>query len=120
MFKYPIGYRFLQIAFIIVPIVAGLDKFFNFLVHWPDFICPQVSDMLQGYDQAFMMAVGVVEIIVGIGNLLVPKVFAFITAAWLIVVITNLILTGQDYDIALRDLGLCLSALGFGILSFRK
>ena len=121
MFRFPnIGYRFLQLAFIIIPITAGLDKFFNLLTYWPMYLSPWASGMLGGYDQAFMMLVGVIEIIAGIGTIIIPKVFGFIVAAWLAVIIANLVMMGQFYDVAARDLGLCLAAIALGLLSFRK
>lgn len=119
MFTYPAGYRFLQVAFIIVPIVAGLDKFFNLLTYWPNYLSPMASEMLQGHDELFMMVVGVIEIIAGIGNIIIPRVFGFIVAAWLLLVIINLLMTGQYFDVAARDLGLLLSAVALGLLSFR-
>jgi hypothetical protein len=120
MFRFPGGYRFLQVAFIILPILAGLDKFFNLLAYWPQYLSPLVVEMLNGQDAAFMMAVGVIEIIAGIGNIIVPKVFGFIVAAWLLLIIGNLVSMGQYYDVAARDLGLLLCALALGILSFRS
>lgn len=33
-------------------------------------------------------------------------------AVWLLLISTNLVLTGQYFEIALRDIGLCLSAFG--------
>lgn len=64
-----------------------------------------------------MMFAGVVEIIAGIGIFYKPRLFAYIVALWLAMIIVNLLLTGRYYDIALRDLGLLLSALALGSLA---
>ena len=114
-----VAYRFLQIAFIIVPIVAGLDKFFHYLAHWTHYLSPYVSQVVHYNNARFMMFVGIIEIIVGIGNIIVPKVFGFITAGWLALIIINLLLLGHFWDIALRDLGLCLGAVALGIMGLK-
>lgn len=65
----------------------------------------------------FMMAVGVVEIIAGLGVLFKPKFFAYVVSLWLLGIVINLLMTGHYFDIALRDIGLCLSSLALGRLS---
>lgn len=46
-----------------------------------------------------------------------PKVGAWIVAAWLGVIILNLLAVGNFLDVALRDLGLLLGALALAQLS---
>lgn len=58
-----------------------------------------------------MLAVGVVEILAGILVALWPRVGALVVAGWLAVIILNLLLVGDFYDVALRDFGLLLGAL---------
>lgn len=111
------AYRILQVAFVIAPILAGLDKFFYFLTYWPVYIAPFALNILHGHDQAFMMVVGVVEVIAGIGVFFKPKIFAYVVAVWLFCIIVNLLLTGHYFDIALRDVGLLLGAVALGRLS---
>jgi hypothetical protein len=64
-----------------------------------------------------MYVVGVIEIVVGIGVFLKPKIFAYVVAAWLFLIIVNLLLIPGYFDVALRDLGLMLGALALGRLS---
>ena len=111
------AFRLLQIAFILVPLVGGLDKFFDVLTDWSNYIAPFFQGILNGYDQGFMMAVGVVEIVVAIGIWLKPKFFACILSIWLCCIIINLLMTGQYFDIALRDTALLLGSLALGKLS---
>ncbi len=111
------AFRLLQIVFIVAPIVAGLDKFFYFLTDWSAYISPEASQLVQGKFRTALMAVGVIEIIVGVGMIFRPKIFSYIVAIWLLLIIVNLLLTGRYYDIALRDLGLLLGALALGRLS---
>jgi hypothetical protein len=111
------AFQILQVTFVIAPIVAGLDKFFNILTNWSQYLSPLVSRIIQHHDQGFMMLVGAVEIAAGIGVLLKPRIFAYIVSLWLLGILLNLLLTGLYFDIALRDLGLCLAALSLGKLS---
>ena len=64
-----------------------------------------------------MMVVGVIEIVAGIGVALKPRIFAYVVAAWLAVIIINLLLIPGYFDVALRDFGLLLGALALGQLS---
>jgi hypothetical protein len=115
-----VGYQafiLLRITFIVAPILAGLDKFFYLLTNWSNYLSPFVLQMVQGHDRGFMGVVGVIEIIAGLGVIFKPKIFSYIIALWLLGIIINLLLTGQYFDIALRDVGLFLSAIALGRLS---
>ena len=101
------------------PIVAGLDKFFDFLVNWDNYLAPFIQRVLGIAPHTFMQAAGIVEIIAGIGVALKPRIFGYIVSAWLIGIVVNLLLTGQYFDIALRDFGLSLGALALARLSVR-
>ena len=118
------AYQILHLGFIVAPIVAGADKFFHLLVNWDNYLAPVVNQLLGGHGHAFMLVAGVIEIIAGIGVALRPRIFAYVVAAWLLGIIVNLLLIPPShpfphYDVALRDLGLCLGALALGRLSGR-
>ena len=111
------AYTVLKFGFTVAPVIAGLDKFFNFLVDWTQYLTPLVPAWT-GIDSAiFMMAIGVVEIIAGILVAVKPKWGAWIVAAWLWGIIINLLLVPGYYDIALRDLGLSFGALALARLA---
>ncbi len=112
-----LAYQFLQVGFIVLPIVAGLDKFFHLLTDWSQYLSPFISKMVHYHDSQFMIFVGIVEIAVGIGMIIVPRICAFIAAGWLGLIVINLVLLGHFWDIALRDIGLGLSAIALGMLS---
>jgi hypothetical protein len=111
------AFQILRIGFTVAPILAGLDKFFDVLVDWDKYISPMANNVLGGHGHQFMLVVGVIEIIAGIGVFLKPRVFAYVVAAWLLLIILNLLSIPGYYDIALRDLGLLLGALALGRLS---
>ncbi len=109
------AFLILRLGFTVAPILFGLDKFFNVMTDWVDFLPAFVTDTISG--TAVMAIVGVVEIVAGIGVWLRPRIFAHVVAAWLALIIVTLILAGGFLDIALRDLGLLLGALALGQLA---
>ena len=111
------AYQLLHVAFVAAPVIAGLDKFAQLLVNWDQYLAPQARSILGSATHTFMLVVGVVEIIAGLIVALKPKIGAYIVAAWLALIIVNLLLNGRYFDIALRDFGLFLGALALGRLS---
>lgn len=105
------AYAVLRGAFTIAPIVFGLDKFSNVLVHWDRYLAPVLSNPLPVSPQQAMYAVGVVEVVAGLVVLLHPRLGGLVVAAWLAGIIVNLLLIPGYYDVALRDFGLLLAAV---------
>lgn len=118
------AYRLLHVGFILAPIIAGVDKFFHLLVNWDNYLAPVVNIAIGGRGHGFMLIVGVIEIIAGIGVALRPRIFSYVVAGWLLGIVVNLLLIPPSnpmphYDVALRDFGLFLGALALGRLSGR-
>lgn len=111
------AYRILQFGFTVAPIIAGLDKFLHLLVNWDQYLPETVARVSPIPAHTLMLVIGVIEIVAGIGVALKPRIFAYIVAAWLAVIIINLLLIPGYFDVALRDLGLLLAALALGRLS---
>lgn len=109
------AYQILRLGFTVAPILFGLDKFFNLMTDWTEFLPEIVTDVVSG--TVVMAIVGIVEVAAGIGVWLRPKIFAYVVAAWLGVIIITLIIAGGFWDIALRDFGLLLGALALGQLA---
>jgi uncharacterized membrane protein HdeD (DUF308 family) len=59
-----------------------------------------------------MLVAGVIEVIVGLLVAVKPRIAAPIVGIWLCLIIVNLLSVGAFLDVALRDLGLALGALG--------
>lgn len=111
------AYMILRFAFVVAPIIAGADKFLHLLVNWDQYLSSVVNNILGGHGHEFMLVVGVIEIIAGIGVLLKPKIFAYVVFVWLLAIIANLLMIPGYFDVALRDLGLALGALALARLS---
>ncbi|MDQ4085066.1 MAG: hypothetical protein M3165_04535 [Actinomycetota bacterium] len=107
----------LRTAFTVAPIVFGLDKFANLLVHWPTYLAPWVDGIVPGSAQQAMYAVGVVEIVAGIVVAVAPRFGGWLVAAWLAGIIVNLLTLSGFYDIALRDFGLLVGAVALARLA---
>ena len=111
------AFRILQLGFVAAPILAGLDKFFHLLVNWDQYVPAFVEYISPIGVHELMFVVGVIEIVAGVGVALKPRIFAYVVAAWLLVIIANLLLIPGYFDIALRDFGLFLGALALARLS---
>src|SRR5204862_1581738 len=108
----------LKLAFFLGPFLAGLDKFFHLLANWDMYLSPMAQRILGGLSHPFMLAVGVIEMIVGLMVITRwTRLGAYIASVWLLLIAVNLLTTGQYFDIALRDVGLCLSAFGLARIS---
>ena len=110
-------FNLLKFTFVIVPIVAGADKFTNLLTNWEQYINPSLAGLLPFSASTFMMIVGVIEIIAGIIVLKKPQIGGYIVAAWLTLIALTL-LAGFNYvDVAVRDLVMAVSAYAMARMS---
>ena len=99
----------LKLTYGLIPIVAGLDKFTNLLTNWPDYLGNNAA--LIPFDAlVFMKIVGVIEIIAGLIVLFRPLIGAYIVMAWLICIALQLIIGGNYFDVAVRDLAMAIGA----------
>ena len=110
-------YNLLRITFGIVPVVAGLDKFTDLLTHWENYLNPAIARILPLAPHAFMMAVGVIEIIAGIIVLIRPAIGGLIVAAWLTLIALTLLTSGNYLDVAVRDLVMAIGAFSLAKIS---
>ena len=103
-------YRPLWLTYGLVPLLAGLDKFFNLLTDWPKYLAPWMANLLPVSASTFMHVVGIIEIIVGLLVLTRwTRVGAWIAMAWLVLIAINLATLGL-FDIAVRDLAMAVGA----------
>jgi len=110
------AYRTLWLGFIAAPVLAGLDKFFNLLTNWEQYLAPIAGHVIPVSPSAFMRTVGVVEIAAGFLVAVRPRIGAYVVAAWLLGIILNLLLIPGYFDVALRDFGLFLGAIALARL----
>lgn len=113
------AFTLLRIGFTVAPILAGLDKFFNLLVNWEQYLAPWIANLAPVSPTTFMMIAGVIEIVAGLVVAVKPRFGGFLVAAWLAGIIVNLLSFPGWYDIALRDLGLLIGAFSLGLMALR-
>ena len=113
------AFTVLRVGFTVAPILFGLDKFFNLMTDWTQYLAPWINDIVPGTAQQAMYAVGAIEIVAGILVAVAPRIGGYVVAAWLGGIILNLLTAGEPgyYDIALRDFGLLLAAVSLGRLA---
>ena len=110
----------LKITFGLVPLLAGLDKFFNLLTDWGSYLSPSVTNMLPVSAATFMMIVGAVEMIVGLAILTkFTRLAAYVAMGWLLLISFNLLIAGR-FDVAVRDLVLAVVACSLGTVAGLK
>lgn len=110
------AFNILRFGFTVAPILAGADKFFHLLCDWDKYLAPWIVNIVHN-GHAFMLVVGVVEIVAGIVVAVKPKFGGYLVAAWLAGIIINLVTFPGYFDVALRDLGLLLGALALARLA---
>jgi hypothetical protein len=113
------AYAVLRTAFVVAPVVFGLDKFTNVLVQWDQYLAPALSQPLPFSPHQTMYAVGVIEVVAGLVVAFHPRLGALVVAGWLAGIIVNLLLLQGFYDVALRDFGLLMAAVALQRLATR-
>jgi uncharacterized membrane protein YphA (DoxX/SURF4 family) len=107
----------LRLTYGLVPLLAGLDKFFNLLADWPSYLSPWIANLLPTSPQALMYAVGVIEMAVGLMVLTRwTRLGAWIAMAWLCLIAVNLLTLGV-LDVAVRDLAMAVGAYSLARLA---
>jgi uncharacterized membrane protein YphA (DoxX/SURF4 family) len=111
------AFALLRTVFTVAPILFGLDKFFDLLTDWNQYLAPWINDIVPGDATTAMEIVGVIEVAAGILVAVAPRIGAYVVALWLAGIIVNLLTIPGYYDIALRDFGLMVAALALGRLA---
>jgi hypothetical protein len=107
----------LKLTYGLVPLLAGLDKFFDVLAHWESYLSPSIANMLPFSAHTFMMIVGVIEMAVGLAILTkITRLGAYVAMAWLVLIACNLLLAGM-LDVAVRDLAMAVGAYSLGTVA---
>lgn len=111
------AFLLLWAGFIAIPLIMGLDKFFNVLANWESYLAPWIENISPFSAHGTMMAIGIVEIIAAVAMILRPRYAAYVVALWLAGIIVNLLTYSGFYDVALRDFGLMVAAIALALLA---
>src|SRR5262245_9208146 len=77
------AFRILQVAFVLAPIIAGVDKFFHYLVNWDQYLAPTIASALPVAPHTFMLVVGAVEVLAGLIVAFAPYYGGSLVTLWL-------------------------------------
>ena len=101
----------LWIGFIALPLLMGLDKYFNLMTDWEGYLAPWIVNLLPFSAHTAMVVVGTIEVVAAILVFLRPRYASYVVALWLAGIIVNLLTYSGYYDVALRDFGLLVAAV---------
>jgi hypothetical protein len=101
----------LRLAFGLVPVLAGLDKFTYLLTDWSQYVAPAARAVLPVAPETFLYVAGIIEVAVGLAILTRWTVLgSYVAAVWLTLIAGNLVLAGY-FDVAVRDLVMAVAAV---------
>ncbi len=115
--KSVLAFRMMHPLFAAIPILFGIDKFFNIITDWPHYVSPFANAILPFTAQQIMWASGPVEILVGILIALKPRIGMRIFAAMLAGIAINVLTIPKELHIAFLDISLAICALASSTLS---
>jgi uncharacterized membrane protein YphA (DoxX/SURF4 family) len=111
----------LKITYGLLFVIAGVDKFFNFVVNWEKYVNPTLLDILPINMFTLMTIVAVIEITLGLLVLTkYTQLGAYGMSAWFLIIIVNLLTMLKYFDIAVRDLVLAIGAYALAQLTTVK
>ncbi len=108
----------LRIALGVGILLGGLDKFFEVLATWSMYLSPLAERLLPVSADAFLRAVGVAEMAIGVALLTRwPRAGAYALSAWLAAIAVNLAVAGRFWDLVVRDLEVAAAAFALARLT---
>lgn len=114
-----LSWSLLRYSYGIVILLVGLDKIFgtDLIVQWSKYISPFALSILPISVPAFLVLIGIIEVVVAIMMLTkFPRIAGYLSIAWLLIIAVNLFL-GGFIDIAVRDILLAVGAYVSVLLS---
>ena len=102
--------KLLKWTFVVLPIAAGLDKFFYLLTDWAQYFPDWLMAIVPFSLSTFVVIVGIIEIVAGLIVLTKTEVGAYIVCLWLALIALTLIISGSYLDVAVRDIVMAISA----------
>lgn len=108
----------LKLALGVVPLLAGVDKFFGVLANWADYLHPSALQIVPVPPDLLLRGIGVFEILVGIAILTRWTRFgAWLAALWFTAIAASLASMGRLLEVAVHDVVLALSCIALAQLT---
>jgi len=109
--------RPLQFALAAIALLGGIDKYFNLLSYWPQYVPKLLAEILPVSPQMYMYSVGVGEIIICVFLIFKPQIGGWLSALMFGVIIAHLVALPGYYNIIMLDSGLGLASITPALLS---
>ena len=111
------AYQILYYAFIALPALAGLDKFFHILSTWEMYVSHGIAGALHMSAPGVALLAGFIELMIAASVALKPRIGSWVVTVWLWLIVINLLALHGYYDMVLIDLVLSAAGLAFTRLS---
>ena len=114
--KQKLVFKVLHGLFVAVPLVAGVDKYFNMITDWERYISPVVKPLLPMSTKTAMRCAGIAEVAIGLKTLKQPRVGASLFSLLMLGIILNLLTMPKQKHIASLDFCMAIFASSFVLL----
>ena len=109
-------FKVLHLMFVGVPLIAGVDKYFNFITDWEKYISPVFRPLLPMSPKAAMKCAGIAEIAIGVTAIKRPRLGTSLFSALMFGIILNLLTMRKQMHIASLDFCMAICSLSFALL----
>ena len=104
----------------LLPIIDGVDKFFNKIAYWPQYLAPQLAELAPLSMKQIMYVLGVKEILIGLIVLKWPRLGGYLLALLMAGICVSLLLLRDHYNIILLDIVIGIAAIHLATASRRS
>jgi hypothetical protein len=111
------AFRLLQAALMLVPLVAGIDKFAGALVDWRMYFAGGMGTALGASPAAVVRLAGAAEIVIALLVMFAPRIGGAVLGGWFALVMLHLLSGAAMPDVALLYGGLALASIALSRLS---
>ena len=114
--KHKAAFALMHLIMVSVPLIAGFDKYFNFITDWERYVSPALKPFLPVSSKTVMRCAGVVEIAVGAATIIKPRAGSVAFSMLMLGIVANLLTMKKQAHIASLDTCLGCFALIFALL----
>lgn len=114
------AFRILQVIFVGLPIISGLDKFFHLTTNWDNYLTPLIPQLTHIGAHEAMILMAPFEIAVGLMVALKPRIGSAAAALLFLFISLNCVLSPGHLHLALLNLSLFGSAIVLCFLSWDR
>lgn len=111
------AYEVLHVGYSLIFLLMGTDKFLNLFTDWSKYFSSGILGYLPITTGQLITSIGLLEIAIGVITALAPRLGGYLLALWMWLIIANLVLLGNYFEVGLLMFGLSLGAISLARLS---